>query len=305
MTVVAVTGGTGRIGAPLVRALVQSGQRVRALTRRPRPAEPGVEWVVGDLHNGAALVELMLGVDTVFHAAGQLSGDAREVERSLVDGTAGVLRAARDARVVHLSSLVVLHTASSSPAVIDESFPLERTPERRGSYTRAKVAAEQLVRAAAATQDVIIVRPGLVVDASSPLPLAVGWRRGGWVLLAGPGGASLPVVFADDVASGLLLAANRLPRGEILHLIDPAPMSRRALLGWLTATAPRRWVLDAGSVMLRLASLAAASSLPGVSGSAYRLLSAATPHSWSAAKAVQLGWHVTGDWRQRTVRSNQ
>ena len=293
MTTVAVTGGTGRIGAPLLRALVQSGRRVRALTRRARPEEPGIDWVVGDLHDQASITELVSGAETVFHAAGQMSGDAAEVERSLIDGTAAVLRAAKGTKVVHLSSLVVLQSASPFPGIIDEQSPREPTPERRGHYTRAKAAAEHLARDAAATQDVVIVRPGLVVDSTSPLPLAVGWRRGRWVLLVGPGSATLPVVFAEDVATGLMLAADRLSSGEVLHLVDPRPMSRGRLLELLQSQDEPLRPIDLGRWVLWLAAVASASRLPRISGAGYRMLSAAMPHKWSAAKAVGLGWKLT------------
>jgi nucleoside-diphosphate-sugar epimerase len=300
MTTVAVTGGTGRIGAPLVRALVRSGRTVRALTRRARAPEPGVAWVTGDLNNEASLVDLVTGAETVYHAAGQLAGDAAQVERSLVDRTAAILRLASGIRVVHLSSLVVVETASRTPHVIDEQSPLEPTPGRRGIYTRAKAAAEQLVRDAAAHQDVVIVRPGLVLDLAASLPPAVGWCRRGWVFLVGPGNGLLPAVSAEDVAAGLLLAADRLPAGGILHLIDPQPASRIALLELLSAGGGRRRVVDAGQSVLRVAAVAAATGIPKVSSAAYRVLSAARSHQWSVAKALSLGWQPKGLYGRKT-----
>ena len=123
---VAITGANGRIGAPLMQALLRAGRPVRALSRRPQLAQDGVEWVRGDLLDSSAVARLVAGSDTVFHAGGQLAGLPDDVERSLVEGTANVLRAARHARVVHISSLVVLDTASAtSPRLIDESCPLE------------------------------------------------------------------------------------------------------------------------------------------------------------------------------------
>ena len=110
--VVAVTGATGRVGAPLVTALLESGRRVRALSRRAQPARAGVEWVLGDIGDPQAVATLVNGAATVFHAAGQVAGSPDEIERSLVEGTATVLRAAARVRMVHVSSLVVLDTAS-------------------------------------------------------------------------------------------------------------------------------------------------------------------------------------------------
>ncbi|MGH7583038.1 MAG: NAD-dependent epimerase/dehydratase family protein [Gemmatimonadales bacterium] len=296
MSIVAVTGAAGRIGAPLVRALVESGHRVRALSRRARPAITGVDWVTGDLLDDDALAHLVNGAATVFHAAGQLDGDALAVRASLVDGTARVLRAAQQIRTVHLSSLVVLCTARRELDPIDEHSPLEPVPERRGTYTQAKCAAEAIAREAARTQDVVVVRPGLVLARRMELPPSVGWRRGRRIWLAGAAGASLPAVNPTDVASGLAIAAAQLRSGEILHLVDPEPPSRMELLRWITGSESGIAAIRSGGVALRLAALAAVSRLPVVSAAGYRLRSAATPHRWSVERAVALGWKPRG-WR--------
>jgi nucleoside-diphosphate-sugar epimerase len=297
---VAVTGATGRIGAPLVAALLRDGRRVRALSRRQQPGQPGLEWVIGDVCDPAAVAALVEGASIVFHAGGQLDGPPDAVERSLVEGTANVLRSATRARVVHVSSLVVLDTASvKSPVVIDEDAPLEQDPGRRGVYTRAKCAAEALARAAAQEQDVVIVRPGLVVGkAPEPIPLSIGLRVGRFLLLVGPAEALLPVVHANDVAAGLICAAMRSDRGGVLHLIDPTPVSRGQLLQRLDSGNDRIVTLPTGDIAPALARLLVLSRVPRLSNAAYRLLSAGRPHRWTAQRAIDLGWHpgMLAEW---------
>jgi dihydroflavonol-4-reductase len=289
--IVAITGATGRIGRPLLDAVLASGRQVRALSRTRQPAEPGVEWVRGDLLDASAIAALVADADIVFHAAGQLSGTPADVERSLVDGTALVLDSAPRARIVHLSSLVVIDTGSSgSPRVIDEDSPLEPSPGRRGVYTRAKSAAEALARSAARRQHVVIVRPGLVVGGQAEgLPPSVGITVGRCTLLVGPSGSALPVVHARDVAAGLLCAAATLATGATLHLVDPAQVSRAALLRRIRRGAPGL-MIPAGGAVQDAAGWLERNGRGRWADAAYRLCAAGKPHEWSCARAMGIGW---------------
>ncbi len=272
---VAVTGATGRIGAPLVRALIEAGVSVRALSRRPPLTSSVVEWVQGDLLEGSGLAELVRDVDTVFHAGGLLEGDPRAVYRSLTEGTARVLAAAASVRLVHLSSMVVLDTASPA-AVIGVGSPLEPSPARRGVYTRAKAVAEALVRTASIHQDVVIVRPGLVLaEGRNAMPASVAIRVGPLWVPVGPDSAQLPVVSAAGVAAGLITAARDAESGAVVHLVDQPPMTRRELFDRLRDTAPPGLRLPIGSLVLALAL-----GSTKFSGLAYRIASAARPHRW-------------------------
>ena len=69
----AVTGGTGFVGAHLLDAAVAAGHHVKALTRREQPPRDGVEWISGNLESRAALEQLVGGADAVIHVAGVIS----------------------------------------------------------------------------------------------------------------------------------------------------------------------------------------------------------------------------------------
>jgi uncharacterized protein YbjT (DUF2867 family) len=84
---IAIAGGTGTVGAEAARELEHRGHDVRILSRDAR------EYAV-DLRDGSGLPAALDGVDVVVNAA---NGD-REV---LVDGTARLLRAAKEAGVRH------------------------------------------------------------------------------------------------------------------------------------------------------------------------------------------------------------
>lgn len=95
---IAITGGTGLIGRPLVRALAEAGHQVVVLTRHPRPRQRGisfVEWMTPDSHPESELQD----VDAIVHLAGASINDGRwthkqkqAILQSRIDGTKEVVR---------------------------------------------------------------------------------------------------------------------------------------------------------------------------------------------------------------------
>ena len=89
---IALTGATGFVGR---RVVALAGRPVRALTRRPQPPQPGVEWVLGDLDDTNALARLCEGAAAVLHIAGVVNAaDEAGFIGGNVTGTANVLAAA-------------------------------------------------------------------------------------------------------------------------------------------------------------------------------------------------------------------
>ena len=83
-----VTGGTGTLGHRFVPLLQEAGGTVRVLSRSPREARNGIEYVSGDLDTGAGVEAAVEGVETIVHLAGAAKGDG-EKARSLVGAAAG------------------------------------------------------------------------------------------------------------------------------------------------------------------------------------------------------------------------
>jgi uncharacterized protein YbjT (DUF2867 family) len=79
-TTVLVTGGTGNLGAHVVRRLVDRDRRVRVLSRKPPAGSGDVEHVAGDLVMGTGLTEAVAGVDAIVHCASASRGDAEATE---------------------------------------------------------------------------------------------------------------------------------------------------------------------------------------------------------------------------------
>jgi uncharacterized protein YbjT (DUF2867 family) len=105
----AVTGGTGFVGTRLIELARSLSYPVRALTRKWKPPEEGVEWVEGTLDRPETLVRLCEGSDAVVHVAGAINApDRAGFEAVNAGGTANMIDAARATgvrRFIHISSL--------------------------------------------------------------------------------------------------------------------------------------------------------------------------------------------------------
>lgn len=233
-----ITGASGLLGRALVERLRRDGESVRVLVRRPsRHLEglPSVQVVYGDLGDPEAVDRAVAGVRLVYHAGATMRGSWAEFEAGTVRGTANVVDACLKhgvERLVHVSSLSVLdYAARAERAVVDENAPVEPFPEKRGSYTRAKLLAERIVVDAVRERGLqaVVVRPGQIVgpgyETASPYGTIA--LAGRWIAI-GSGRLKLPLVHVDDVIDGLLAAAAQADVcGAIFHLVDSAPVTQR------------------------------------------------------------------------------
>lgn len=229
-----VTGATGFVGAHLVKALLARGDRVAALVRRPALAAklgwgPEVRLVQGDLGTETALRDGAAGADVVYHVAGQIA--ARNATEFMVcnrDGTANVLEAARDGgvrRVLFVSSLAVAGPTTPGHPV-DEARP----PAPVTDYGRSKLAAEVLVRAM--PFEWTIVRPPLVYGEWDRGTLTIfQLARRGFAPVFGDGLQELSVIYAEDLASSLIAAANApAAAGQVYFASHPTVTTTRELV---------------------------------------------------------------------------
>jgi nucleoside-diphosphate-sugar epimerase len=218
---VLVLGGTGHVGSRLCSVLQASGWATPVSASARRRA-PGIESLLVDTRDAAALGRALHGVDAVVNC---VAGDAA----SIAEGSRALAQAAVQAscpRLVHLSSMAVYGHAEGRVA---ESAPLDPS---LGWYARAKCEAERHVAGFAdAGGMAVVLRPGCVWGAGSQLWVGrIGrWlraRRLGDLGVAGDGWSN--GVHVDDVCNAVA-AALRLPHagGQVSTYNLAAPDSPR------------------------------------------------------------------------------
>jgi len=216
-----VTGASGFVGSAVVRALLESGEAVRAFVRpssdRRNLEDLKVDIELGDLRDRKSLERAIKGCDTLFHVAADYRlwvPDAAAMFAANVDGTRNVMEAAGCAgvrRVVYTSSVATLGLSrDSEPA--DEQTPV-RESDIISPYKQSKFAAEAVVKKMVAEQGL----PAVIVHPSTPIgPRDVKPTPTGKMVVEAASGrmpafvdTGLNIVHVDDVAEGHLLAMER------------------------------------------------------------------------------------------------
>lgn len=220
-----VTGGTGFVGANVVRELLREGQTVRVLVRQrsDRRALEGcrVELAEGDLLDLPSLQKAVAGCRVVYHVAADYRlwvPDPKALYRTNVEGTRHVLSVAAEAgveRVVYTSTVGALGIPpDGSPGT--ETTPVSLS-EMVGPYKRSKYLAERVAQEFALRGlPVVIVNPSAPVGPwdVKPTPtgkMVVDFLKGKMFAYLDTG---LNLVHVKDVARGHLLAAQRGKAGE-------------------------------------------------------------------------------------------
>jgi dihydroflavonol-4-reductase len=219
-----VTGGSGFLGQYLVSALAARGHNVRIFDQVSPDRMPArAEFVQGSVLDRARVMRALDDITHVYHLAAiphLWTADRRDFDRVNLGGTQVMLAAARErriARFVHCSTEAILLSprAGSGAAAIDETVALD-LGAMAGPYTRSKYLAEQAALAAARDGfDVVIVNPTVPVGAGDhnhtpPTAMLTHYLTQTPFVL----NCILNIVDARDVATGIMLAAERGRTGE-------------------------------------------------------------------------------------------
>lgn len=196
---IAVTGGTGFVGRHVIRSLLTSGYKVKALARTPSKlsdmSHKNLSICKGGLGDcDAALVE---GADIVLHMAGLIKAQTREIMMKTNKESAGDLAKAAEAAGVKRFILLSSQTASQ-PQLSD--------------YAASKKAGEDAVKSVFKSPLAIIRAPAVfgpgdeatkpffdfIAKGKLPLVGGSGWRK-----------RKMAMVYVKDLADDIAMRAMR------------------------------------------------------------------------------------------------
>ncbi|MBO0676505.1 NAD-dependent epimerase/dehydratase family protein [Mycolicibacterium sp. S2-37] len=225
---IAVTGGTGYLGAHTVRALLEAGHQVRLLVA-PREADAPVitrfealgpvTVIAGDVRTAETVEELLTGADAAVHAAGIVGTDERQA-RMMWEVNAYATEAVLT-RAVELGLDPVVSVSSYSalfPPPDGVITPDSPTAEGRSAYAKTKGYADRVARRLqAAGAPVVVTYPSSVVGPA--FGTAPGVTERGWAPIVRWGIApslrgGMQMVDVRDVAEVhvRIMMAGRAPR---------------------------------------------------------------------------------------------
>lgn len=249
---VAVLGGTGFIGAHVVRRLLADGVRVGVMARNIRNLgavfyDPRVTVICGDVRVWEDVEHGVGGARQVINLAHGGGGkNFEEVRAAMVGGAETVARVclARGVdRLAHVGSIASLYLGPQN-GTITGATPPDPKRELRADYARAKADCDVMLMEMHKNQGLplCLLRPGVVVGEGgianhSALGFfnndqhCVGWNRG-----SNP----LPFVLAEDVADAVWRAC-RAPTavGRCYNLVGDVRLTAREYVAELAAAQQR------------------------------------------------------------------
>lgn len=236
---VMVTGGTGFVGAHLVRRLLSRGHQVTSLDKNPglfdeELRSAGATLLTGSVTNASDVSRAMAGCELVYHLASPF-GDIMQPDAVYwdieVNGTRNVLEAGSQQgvrRVVHCSTQGVHGIIEHPPG--DEDSPMAP----RDYYCYSKVEGEKVVQEYLARgMDIVIVRPTSVYGPGD----IRGWLKlyqmvaRGWFLMIGSGRTLNHPVYVENLVDLFeLVAETPIAKGRVYLGGDEEPVTLNDLV---------------------------------------------------------------------------
>jgi len=326
---VAVTGPTGEIGKPFIKALERQKDVTRILGMARRPFDPKAhkwsktEYRQGDVLDRAAVDALCAEADVVVHLAFIIVAGSKESHNINLEGSRNVFEAAvkaKSQRLVYASSVAAYGFHEDNPLPLTEDLPARGTDAH--PYSADKAAVEDVLSEIVedSETDAYVFRPCIVAGPEAPLLInsipyvQLSERLPGAVralfdqvpilkpVLPDPG-VPFQLVHHDDVA--LALRAAVLGRGApgVYNLAGKGEVTMRDLadaLGYYTVPVPELAVDATAEVISRL---------PFLPDEASWIEAARIPVVMDTAKArSELGWrprHDALDTLKATVEAHK
>jgi UDP-glucose 4-epimerase len=278
---VAVTGPTGEIGKPFIRALERQHDITRVLGMARRPFDPKAngwsktEYRQGDVLDRAAVDALCAEADIVVHLAFIIVAGSTQSRDINLEGSRNVFEAAVKAkaqRLVYASSVAAYGFHEENPQPLTEDVPARGTEAH--PYSADKAAVEDVLSEVVenSNTDAYVFRPCIVAGPEAPLLInsipyvQLGDRMPGAVralfdqvpilkpVLPDPG-VPFQLVHHDDVATALRSAVLGRGTAGVYNLAGPGEVTMRDLadaLGYYTVPIPELAVDATAEIVSRL-----------------------------------------------------
>jgi nucleoside-diphosphate-sugar epimerase len=239
-----VAGASGTIGVPLVRALLNAGHDVTAMTRTSGKVamlrELGATPVLADALDADAVSRVVVAArpDVVIHQLTALpkaggvkrASDLEPTNRLRIDGTRNLLAAASAA---HARRMIV-----GSFALFRAAGPDRPADTRAGAEAVQSMESQVLEADRRGLIEGIVLRYGLFYGAENPATqnmVAMARRR---MLPVVRGDRSLlPVIHVADAVSATVAALDHGERGSVYEIVDDRPVSMTEIVTSLAARA--------------------------------------------------------------------
>jgi dihydroflavonol-4-reductase len=205
-----LTGGSGFVGAHVLRALLDAGYRVRALARGPMAPIDGCEIVSGDLSRSGTLARTLDGCRYLVHCAAQYSFGPRDrdaIRRTNVLGTEGLFAAA------HLAGVERAVLTSSSATLGGETLVVS---SHALDYHASKIAQERVAFASRLPTVALLPTAPVGTGDWKPTPtgaMIVDFMRGKMIARP-PASGGMNLVDVEQVAEAHVAALERGSIGE-------------------------------------------------------------------------------------------
>ncbi len=239
-----VTGGTGFIGAHLLRALCASGSRPSALTRKREQVaslaadvREQVRWQELDVRDGEAVQHFIQAErpDVIFHLAGtrgrgSIEESARLCAELNVRATANMLEAAKSAGVRRVILTGSADEYGKQAGPLKESMDLQPTSVYGNSKAGATRLAQKMFEEEAVP--VVILRPFTIYGPQQPREMfvaeAIECAVNGMPFRMSEGTQKRDLIFVDDVVLALLAAASAPQvEGKVINIASGKAESLR------------------------------------------------------------------------------
>jgi nucleoside-diphosphate-sugar epimerase len=227
-----LAGGSGAIGVPLIRQLVDAGHQVTALTRSAANADRlralGATPAVADALDAAALRRVVIEAKPT-HVIHQLTALPKGGPKSARD-----LEPTNRLRIDGTRNLIDASVAAGAKRIVVGSFALFRgdridqmPPETRPAAEAVRSMESQTLEASREGRiEGVVVRYGLFYGPETPSTIemiAMAKRR---MLPAIRGDRGLlPCIHVDDAAAATVLALDRAPAGSVYDIVDDEAVS--------------------------------------------------------------------------------